>query len=214
MEKQSSLQSARRPYNSPTRRKRAEETHHRILDAARILFRTSGYTGTTIDAVAQAAGISPKTVTALFGSKRELLAALVEIAEFGPQFQEARESLHGDPGLHHRLELVARLNRHAYEALTPEFDLLRGASAVAAEIAEVARKVGERRRQNEAYLIHYLSEHHLLRRDLSPEEALDEMWALTSFDTYRALVLERGWSADRYEAWLLGLLVQRLLEPR
>lgn len=214
MEKQLTSQVTRRPYNSPMRRRQEEETRRRILDEARTLFRTSGYTGTTIDAVAQAAGISPKTVTALFSSKRDLLAALVEITEFGPTFQETRDKLAGELTPHQRIALAARLNRQAYETLTPEFDLLRGASGVAAEIAEVARKVGERRRHNEAYLIHALGEQRLLRHDLAPDDALDEMWALTSFDVYYALVIERAWSPDRYELWLVDVLVQRLLEPR
>lgn len=211
---QSTTESGKRPYHSPTRQRHAEETRRHIIDAARTLFRRSGYAGTTIEDVAKAAGISPKTVTAVFGSKRDLLSALVEQAEFGPQFQETRDILHGEPTVQQRLELAARLTRQAYEALTPEFDLLRGASAVATEIADVARNVGERRRQREAHLIHDLADHHLLRNGLTPDDALDEMWALTSFDVYRALVIERGWSPDRYESWLIGLLVQRLLEPR
>ena len=120
MQKQLTPQVSRRPYNSPMRRRQAEETRRRILDKARTLFRTSGYTGTTIDAVAQAAGISPKTVTALFSSKRELLAALVEITEFGPTFQETRDKLAGKLTPHQRIALAARLNRQAYETLTEQ----------------------------------------------------------------------------------------------
>src|SRR5258708_628149 len=107
----------------PATATRADAPRRLMVDEARTLFRTSGYTGTTIDAVAQAAGISPKTVTALFSSKRDLLAALVEITEFGPTFQEARDKLAGELTPHQRIALAARLNRQAYETLTPEFDL-------------------------------------------------------------------------------------------
>jgi TetR/AcrR family transcriptional regulator, regulator of cefoperazone and chloramphenicol sensitivity len=72
---QSPATQARRPYHSPTRQRQAEDTRRRILDAARALFREAGYAGTTLDAIAAAAGVSPKTVSA-FGSKRGLLAAL------------------------------------------------------------------------------------------------------------------------------------------
>lgn len=214
MTEQSKTESGKRRYHSPTRQHQAEETHRRILDAARTLFRRSGYAGTTIEDIAEVAGISPKTVTAVFGSKRDLLAALVELAEYGPRFQETRDILHGEPTVRQRLELAARLTRQAYETLTPEFDLLRGASAVATEIADVARNIGERRRQHEAHLIHDLDGSHLLRSDLTPDDAVDEMWALTSFDVYHALVVERGWSPDHYESWLISVLMQRLLEPR
>jgi hypothetical protein len=45
-----------------------------------------------------------------------------------------------------------------YEAWAPEFDLLRAAGAVAPELAEVARQVAARRRQNQTRLIAYLSD--------------------------------------------------------
>jgi hypothetical protein len=32
--------------------------------------------------------------------------------------------------------------------------------------------------------------------------ATDPLWAYSSGDLYRELVLERGWSHDRYENWL------------
>jgi len=32
-------------------------------------------------------------------------------------------------------------------------------------------------------------------------------------EVYRTLVLERGWSADRYEKWLAHLLINLLLQP-
>ena len=38
------------------------------------------------------------------------------------------------------------------------------------------------------------------------------LWALTSYDLYRMLVVERGWEPVRYETWLAQLLIQHLLE--
>src|SRR5215469_12440051 len=76
---------SRRPYHSPTRRRQAEQTRARILAAARDLFRSAGYATTTIDAIASLAQVSAKTVEAAFGSKRGVLAALVDpLASTGP----------------------------------------------------------------------------------------------------------------------------------
>ncbi len=168
--------------------------------------------GATLDAIATAADVSPKTVSAAFGSKRGLLAALVSPPSFGQRFQELRGELVSAPDPRRRVELVARLTRQADDTLTPEFDLLRGASAVAPEVAEVAQQVGARR-QNQTYLIAYLVERRVLRSGLSPEEATDTLWALTGYDLYRALVGECGWAPERYETWLAGVLIQRLLTP-
>ena len=111
----------------------------------------------------------------------------------------------------HRLQLVAELSRRTYEAALPEFELMRGTAAVAPEIADVARQVESRRRANQARLISYLQEQRLLRNHLAPDEATDVIWALTSYDLYRALVGERGWPADRYQDWLADALAERLL---
>lgn len=49
-----------------------------ILDAARDVFLEHGYSVTSMDVVAQAAGVSKATVYALFGSKDNLFAAVIE----------------------------------------------------------------------------------------------------------------------------------------
>ena len=60
----------RRPYNSPLRAEQANGTRHRVLAAATDLFLQRGYTGTTITAVAEAAGVSPDTVYVSLGGKQ------------------------------------------------------------------------------------------------------------------------------------------------
>jgi AcrR family transcriptional regulator len=166
-----------------------------------------------MDAIASSAQVSAKTVEAVFGSKRGLLAGLVDpLASAGPPrdlVNELRET--SDP--RHRLRLVAELSRRTYEASVPEFELMRSAAAITPEIAAVARLVGSRRRANQARLITYLREHRHLRNDLEPDEATDIVWALTSYDLYRALVAEQRWPADRYQSWLADTLAGSLLGP-
>ncbi len=62
-----------RTYRSTARAESARQTRRRIVEAARELFETRGYAGTTIDAVAEAAGVSRRTVFLSVGSKAELL---------------------------------------------------------------------------------------------------------------------------------------------
>ncbi len=204
---------ARRPYHSPARRRQAEQTRAGILAAARDLFRSAGYAATTIDAIASSAQVSAKTVEAVFGSKRGLLAALVDpLAAAGPPHDlvdRLREAT--DP--RQRLRLVAELSRRVYEASVPEFELMRGTSVVAPEIAAAARQVESRRRGIQARLVVYLQERGCLRGNLSSEEATDIIWVLTGYDMYRALVAERHWPAGRYQNWLADTLAGSLLRP-
>lgn len=56
---------------------RTEKTRARILDAAALVFATSGYDGSTVDEVAVAAGVSKPSVYAYFPSKAQLFVAVV-----------------------------------------------------------------------------------------------------------------------------------------
>jgi AcrR family transcriptional regulator len=203
----------RRRYYSPARQHQAEDTRRRILDAARDRFRNSGYAGTTLDAIATAAGFSVKTVVAAFASKRGILAALVDPLLSPNITGELVDELRSAQDPRQRIELVARLTRRVYETMAPELGLLHGASVIAPELAEVARQVGARRREKQQRLVLFLAERQRLRGDLDPDEALDVLWTLTSYDLFRMLVQDCRWQPDRYEGWLAELLTQRLLEP-
>jgi AcrR family transcriptional regulator len=185
-----------------------------MLEAARELLLTKGYAGTTVDAIAAVAEVSPKTVSAAFGSKRGILAELMSPAAFGDRVQQLLGQLRVASDPLQRVRLVAQMTRQIYESLAPEFDLLRGAGTVAPELADLARQIEARRRQNVARLVAYLEEQRVLRPAVAPEEAVDVLWALTSYDLYRMLVGEAGWTLDRYEVWLAELLRERLLTDR
>jgi AcrR family transcriptional regulator len=203
----------RRPYHSPARRRQAEQTRARILAAARDLFRSAGYAATTLEAIASSAQVSAKTVEAAFGSKRGVLAALVDpLASAGPP-RELVDQIRAARDPRHRLRLVAELTRRAYEASVPEFELMRGAAAVAPEVSAVAGQVESRRYANQIRMAAYLEEQGVLRDGLAADQATDIIWAMTGYDLYRALVGERQWPLERYESWLAGTLAATLLSP-
>lgn len=211
MEQTTESDGKKRTYHSRVRQRQAEETRQRILEAARLLFESSGYAVTTIEAIAEAAEVSPKTIAAVFGSKRALLAEVINPKTFSPRVRQLTEEVGTieDPSL--RLSLVAQIARQAYELMASSLELLRTARAVAPELADAAQQVEARRRQNQAQLIASLYDQGALRPDLSFEEATDVLWTLTSYDVYRMLVVEQRWKPERYETWLAQLLVQHLL---
>jgi AcrR family transcriptional regulator len=204
----------KRPYHSHVRQRQAEETRRRILVAARELFESRGYAVTTLEAIAEQALVSPKTVTAVFGSKLALLAEVINPEAFSTPVQQLLEELRATEDPSRRLSLVAQITRQAYEPLASSLELLRTAGAVAPELADVTRQIEARRRQNQARLIASLHDQELLRPGLSLEEATDVLWALTSYDVYRMLVVEQRWEPERYETWLAQLLTQHLLVSR
>lgn len=203
----------KRPYHSLKRQRQAAETHQRILVAARELLISRGYARMTLEAIAEAAGVSPKTVSAVVGSKTAILAELVNPAAFDIHVQHLLDQLRTSQEPAQRVKLVVLITRRVYESLISEFELLRTAGVVAPELADLAQQIEARRRQRQAYLIADLREQGILRQNLSLEAATDVLWSLTSYDLYRMLVMKQGWEASRYESWLTTLLTEHLLQP-
>src|SRR5689334_25057001 len=75
----------RRPYRSPVRERQRAETRAAIVDAAWELFLEQGYATTSITEIASTAGVSPETVYAVFGTKREVLRVVVDTAATGTE---------------------------------------------------------------------------------------------------------------------------------
>src|SRR3954447_12530610 len=67
-----------RKYTSSVRDEQAARTRSRILDAAAELFLDRGYARTTMQDVADRAGVARDTVHAIFGGKARLLTALID----------------------------------------------------------------------------------------------------------------------------------------
>ena len=84
-----------RTYYSLVRQRQADETRTRIAEAARKLILGQGYGAATIEAIAREAGVATPTVYAVFGSKRNILAELIDRAAFRPCLSRPRRRSHG-----------------------------------------------------------------------------------------------------------------------
>jgi AcrR family transcriptional regulator len=202
-----------RPYHSPIRQQQADETRRRIVDAARTLLLDNGYDGTTIENVARAAGVSPQTVYAVFGSKRGILAGLLDRARFGSAYLESVARAKDTAGPVERLRLVATIARQIYDAERAELEILRGAGAVSPDLLELDREHERRRFQAQAPTVESLARSGRLQAGLNASRAADILWTFTGRENYRMLVVDRGWTSDEYEAWLGEMLIAALLTP-
>ena len=68
----------RPPRRRLTRAERKDETRDQLLDAARVVFGHRGFNAATVGEVAEYAGFTKGAVYSHFGSKDELLLALVQ----------------------------------------------------------------------------------------------------------------------------------------
>ena len=208
-----------RTHDYPRRRDRALATRSRVLDAARALFIDRGYVATTVDAIAQRADVSPETVYSTFGNKRSLLSALVDASISGGRAappvleQDWVEHLRQEPDRHRRLRILARQGRSILERRAAIDEVVRGAAAADPDIAAL-RDLGKVQRfEGQRELLRIVVGGTVLREGLDQETAADILYAIGSPETYRLLVVDRGWSGARFELWYGETLARLLLDP-
>jgi AcrR family transcriptional regulator len=191
------------------RAERAAVTRTRIAEAARRLFSSAGYGATTLQAIADEAGVAVQTVYAVFDSKAGILRQLREDLMRQPaadaRYTAALEA--HDPG--RKLELFAASIRHRWEGGRDVVKIHDQAAASDRELRrEVAQVLGVRRAGIERLAAS-------LRGHLSPPMTIKRVAAildaLTLPSVYEELVALHGWEPDAYEAWLAALLKHDLL---
>ncbi len=108
-----------------SRQEQSDTNRAKILASARDHFERSGYHGASVDGIAEAAGFSKGAIYSQFGSKDELMLAVLEASI--EQRQRATDELAASLGAEGRLEDVTReafavsLSTPAWQAALTEF---------------------------------------------------------------------------------------------
>jgi AcrR family transcriptional regulator len=196
----------------------AEETQRAIVEAASALFAESGYHATSIGRIAAAAGVAVQTIYNSVGSKRDLLSRVLDFAAAGerarvpvPQFMREGAEREPDPA-----RIVAQLVEFWREALprtAPVFRTIREAAATDPEIAALERARSAQRLSNYDQAARLLADRNALRSEITVEQAAATIFAVGHPETYRALVLDGGWTNDAWASWAHEALVASLLQP-
>jgi AcrR family transcriptional regulator len=191
------------------RQRQALETRAQIVTAARRLFATRGYAGTTIQAIADESGIAVPTIYGAFHSKRGILegARLAMLAE--SEIPALMLEAIAEPDSARKLGLAAKWIRQQMERSSDVIRAFREASRLDSEAAADHRRILDNRGRSMARFIESLAD--ALDPGVSKREATDLLWAFSNEELYRELVEERGWSPDRFERWLAATLRQQLL---
>jgi len=71
-------------HRRPGRWRSGAESRQRVLQVARELFDQNGYSGTTVRAIATAAGVDPAMVFYFFGTKQGLFSAVIDMSDNVP----------------------------------------------------------------------------------------------------------------------------------
>ena len=209
----------KRQYDNTRRLAQVRATRLRVIEAAKGLFVENGYPATTLDSVADAADVALPTLYRLFGSKRALLTAVLDTAFGGddepiafvdrPTVQAALS----EPDPRRLLAAFAGIARQFMDRSSAILHVLASAAQVDTEAADLLAEIRRQRHTGQSRVVAALVERGALDPSLELSEAADFVYLLWSPDTHRILTVERGWSPERYEAWLAHTLSRTLLAP-
>jgi AcrR family transcriptional regulator len=201
----------RRRYRSSIRRGDAPAL---ICAAAYRLFSAKGYLATSIENIADEAGVARPTVFTAVGPKPVILRAVVDQALAGddapvpiaerPWWREAIDE--PDPARSIRLHArnMCRISRRA----APVLRALETAASIDADAAELwARFLRQRHVGLNEFAVALARKTTALRCD--EDTMTDTLWMLA--DAYLRLVRDAGWSDERYETWLADTIERLFL---
>jgi len=204
-----------RRYSSTVRDEQAARTRERILDAAGELFLERGYARTTVQDLAERAGVARDTVHAIFGGKARVLTALID-TRLVPDGTVANvadtpgaQAIKAEPDPRRQIEMFAAWMAGMSTRLRPVFEILRTASAVEPEMAAVFTEMDRFRLKNMQTYARWFAARGRLR--VTTKRAAEIIWALASPDVARMLCDELGWSETEHARWLADTLTRSLL---
>ena len=206
-----------RTYHSPARDESARQTRRRIVGAARELFESRGYAGTTIDAVAEAAGVSRRTVFLSVGSKAELLKTAWDWGVVGddePVPMAERPHVQAmltvtDPAELVRLWVEQVLG--VADRLAPLEAVLNRAVDADAEAAALRARIDVERQGGARMFVTHLAAVGGLRTGVSVEAGADMCWVLMNPLLQARLRTDRGWTREAVADWLVRMTAASLL---
>ena len=207
----------KRNYDSTRRREQARQTRRAILDAAGGLFAGIGYGATTLQQVADEAGVAVQTVYAAFGNKPALLEELLDTSIAGDDERVAVNDRDWMRDVFHHPDPTVRLGAYAaavtgiHERAGDIFSVLHAAAAADPTLAPLAATTEQRRRSGANSVVAGLDAIGALRDDLGVDEAIDVLWTLNSPQVHQRLVRDCGWTVDRFQAWLADTFRTALL---
>jgi AcrR family transcriptional regulator len=208
---------AHRKYSSPLRERQAKATRRAVLQAARALFIAQGYGATTVEQIAQHAGVSKPTVFSAVGNKQTVLRAVRDVAIAGDDEpvpvakRPATDRIRAEPD---QRRAVALLTQHLTGVASryAEINEVLHAAADSGEddLRDLWRLEEDQRLTGARLWVDVLTSKGPLRPGLDHGTAVDVLWLLMSPDNYYRLVHRRRWTNQQYQQWLAASITQLL----
>ena len=205
----------KRRYESAHRQEQARLTRRAILNAAAKLFVEPGYAATPLTAIAAEAGVAIQTVYKIFGSKKVLLSALVDVTVAGddePVPLAEREFVADIQALPDARAKLARYAAHLADTHARHATVmvaLAGAATADPDAAAIWRKNLDERRQAMTMFAAELAATGELTVDV--DTAVDVLWLAMDVRNYDWLVRERDWPPEKFQRWYVDTVAAAIL---
>ncbi|TDD23935.1 TetR/AcrR family transcriptional regulator [Kribbella turkmenica] len=198
----------KRQYDASGRRAQARRRRRDVVAAARELFESDGFQATTITAVARRAGVSAESIYKGFGTKAALAKAVFDVVLAGddepvPMAERPEtRAIRAEPDVRRKIALyvdglVRRQERSARVQI-----MIRDGRHHDETLRETWETLLTERLAGMTMFARHLVESGQLRAEITVEEAADVLWTCIAVELYELLVLQRGWSLERYGTWL------------
>jgi AcrR family transcriptional regulator len=182
----------------------------RILEATLALITKRGGAELTMAQIAKSARMSRQAVYLHFADRGDLLVAMVRYVDekrgLEAEIKRIREAPSGVEAMRRMVSLQARTNPEIW-APARALDAVRRTDA-AAERSWQDRL--QHRLKGCREIVHQLKRDGDLVPGLDPDTAADLLWTVTSLRMWEDMVLQRGWSATKYEENVYRLLLRAL----
>jgi AcrR family transcriptional regulator len=207
-----------RPYHAPQRAAAAARTREAIVTAAKDAFERLGWPGATMRGIADQAGVSVKTVEALYRTKAELLKHVVDYAIAGDLRaipilgREPVAAMEAAPDAPAMLDLHARQVTDIAERSAQVFWVVEQAAPADQDIAGLWAQMSDNRRSGARWAATtLLGKPGLLPPHVGQAYAEEVFWLAIDPGTHRSLTLGRGLSPAGFETWIRNLYDKMLL---
>jgi AcrR family transcriptional regulator len=208
-----------RRYVSEVRDEQARRTRRAVVTAARDLFLAQGYAATTIDAIAEAAHVSRRTVFNAVGGKVALLKLALDWAIVGDDEpvaladRPAIEAIRAEPDPRRAVDLWVNMVVDISARVAPIGEVLYAAADSDPEAAELLANSVQIRMHGATAFASYLASLGGLAEGVTEQQAADLFWSLNDGHLYSLLVTQRGWTPAALARWLSDSLAIALLRP-
>lgn len=207
----------KRRYHAPAREAAAAQTRLAVLRAAKELFEARGWSGTPIRAIADEAGVSSKTIEAIFKTKGALLEATVTHVFRGADDErplmrrEAAQAFEAAPDARSALGLHAAYARPITQRSAAIAQVVESAAAADPAVAAIWKRMRDNRQGGADWAAGVVGGKPGLRPGVGPDEVRTTILLAIDWATYRTLVGERVLTPDGYEQWMRTLYERMLL---